>query len=113
MGRPPALPADKKLDLVLAVLSGEESAADAARRARVSEQSVWNWRRQFIEAGRLGLAGEVVSRDASREDELSREISVLKSTIADLYVEVRNHRRRLRPCATEPTGASLPRRALN
>ncbi|GII99043.1 alpha/beta hydrolase [Sediminihabitans luteus] len=35
---------------------GEVTVAEAARRAKVSEQSVGNWKRAFLEAGNTGLA---------------------------------------------------------
>lgn len=56
MSRPPAVPPEEKTRLVLSILAGEMSIAEAARRAKVSEQSVSNWKRQFIEAGRQGVA---------------------------------------------------------
>jgi transposase len=34
---------------VLSILAGEVTVAEAARRAKVSEQSVGNWKRQFLE----------------------------------------------------------------
>ena len=41
---------------MLSILAGEITVAEAARRAKVSEQSVGNWRRQFLDAGKTGLA---------------------------------------------------------
>jgi transposase len=49
-------PAEEKVRIVLSILAGEVSVAEAARRAKVSEQSVGNWKRQFLEAGKSGLA---------------------------------------------------------
>ena len=40
---------------MLSILAGEVTVAEAARRAKVSEQSVGNWKRQFLEYGRAGL----------------------------------------------------------
>ncbi|TWG79824.1 transposase, partial [Cellulosimicrobium cellulans J34] len=40
----------------MSVLAGEVTVAEAARRAKVSEQAVGNWKRAFLEAGRTGLA---------------------------------------------------------
>lgn len=51
MPRPPALPAREKTRLVLSVLAKECTVSEAARAARVSEQSIANWRRQFLEGG--------------------------------------------------------------
>lgn len=55
MGRPPAIPTDDKLRLVLAVISGEMSIAQAARHGKVSEQSVSRWKQQFVAGGAQGL----------------------------------------------------------
>ena len=51
MSRPPAILAEKKVRIVLSVLQGEVSVAGAARREKVSEQVIGNWKRQFLEAG--------------------------------------------------------------
>jgi transposase len=56
MARPTALPVEEKVRIVLAVLAGELTVAQAARQSKVSEQSVSNWKRQFIGTGRAGLA---------------------------------------------------------
>ena len=56
MSRAPAVPPEEKTRLVLSILAGELSVADAARRAKVSERSVSNWKREFIESGRQGVA---------------------------------------------------------
>ncbi|MFB1043431.1 transposase [Streptomyces chrestomyceticus] len=95
MGRPPILPTDQKFALVLRVLTGELTAAEAARNAGVSEQSVSNWRRQFIEGARAGLAGEGGrdTEDASRVAELTQENATLKATIGELYIELRKYGR--------------------
>ena len=40
MGRPPSIPVEKKTRMVSSVLAGEMSIAEAARREKVSEQSI-------------------------------------------------------------------------
>jgi transposase-like protein len=40
--------------VVLSVLRGEATATDAARRVGVSEQTVHNWKRLFLDSGREG-----------------------------------------------------------
>jgi transposase len=40
MGRPPMIPPEKKTRIVLAILSREMSIAEAARKEKVSEQSI-------------------------------------------------------------------------
>ena len=58
MARPPVFPAEEKVRM-RSMLAGEITVAEAARRAKVSEQSVGNWKRQFLGSeksaeGRLG-----------------------------------------------------------
>ncbi|MED7948087.1 transposase, partial [Streptomyces sp. BE20] len=52
MVRPPVLPPEEKVRIVLSILAGEMTVAEAARRVKVSEQSIGNWKRQFLESGR-------------------------------------------------------------
>ena len=40
MGRPPVIPPEKKSRIVLSILAGEVSIAEAARKEKVSEQSI-------------------------------------------------------------------------
>jgi transposase len=47
MARPSKKPGDQNLQIVLPVLSGEAAAAEASRRAGVSEQSVHTWKRTY------------------------------------------------------------------
>ena len=56
MGRPPVVPTEDKLRLVLSVISGEMTIAQAARHGKVSEQSVGHWKQQFLTGGKEGLA---------------------------------------------------------
>ena len=55
MTRPPLHPVDMKLKIVLSVLGGESTQAQAARRHGVSETSIGKWKDQFLAAGRQGL----------------------------------------------------------
>ncbi|MCA1681510.1 MAG: helix-turn-helix domain-containing protein [Actinobacteria bacterium] len=64
MARPPKHPVDVKLKIVLSVLQGESTQAQAARRHGVSETSIGKWREHFVSAGREGLS--TVTAPASR-----------------------------------------------
>src|SRR5215213_11027522 len=76
MARPPVFPAEEKVRIVLSILAGEVTVAEAARRGKVSEQSVGNWKRQFLESGRAGLvAGK--SGPSTREAQLEAEVAEL------------------------------------
>ena len=41
---------------MLSVLAGELTIAEAARREKVSEQSIGRWKAEFLEAGKTALA---------------------------------------------------------
>ncbi|MFD8081327.1 helix-turn-helix domain-containing protein [Kitasatospora sp. NPDC059722] len=88
MPRPPALPSEEKASIVLSILSGQVTAAEAARQAGVSDQAISSWKRRFIEAGREGLdAGH--GQQNTRELQLLKEISMLKSALGDSYLQLR------------------------
>lgn len=88
MARPSKKTVEQKLRIVLSVLSGEVSAAEAARRSGVSEQSVFNWKRAFLDGGRQGLeTGQ--GRKSSRDVALEAEIEELKAALGEAHVELR------------------------
>src|SRR3954451_20719809 len=111
MARPRVFPAEDKVRIVLSILAGEITAAEAARRAKVSEQSVGNWKRQFLEAGKSGLiAGK--TGPLTREQQLEAEVTVLTQALGEAAVELRVWKRsaegRLGPSRT--SRESAPRR---
>jgi transposase len=88
MARPPVFPAEEKVRIVLSILAGETTVAEAARRAKVSEQSVGNWKRQFPEAGKSGLAAGKAG-PSTREQQLEAEVSELTQALGEAAVELR------------------------
>jgi transposase len=88
MARPAAHPPEEKVRIVLSILAGEVTVAEAARRAKVSEQSVGNWKRQFLESGRAGLASGK-SGPSSREQQLEAEVADLTQALGEPAVELR------------------------
>ena len=90
MARPPKHPVDVKLKIVLSVLAGESSQAEAARRHGVSETSIGKWKEQFLAAGREGLAnGHGAARPTGREARLAEEIDDLTRALGEAHVELR------------------------
>lgn len=88
MGRPPPIAPEKKTRIVLAILAGEMSIAEAARKEKVSEQSIGRWKAEFIEAGRTALvAGR--SGPSSREEQLEAEVVELTQALGEAHVELR------------------------
>lgn len=87
MGRKSEVPADKRVELVLALLRKEEPAAQVARRAGVSEQTVYRWRDEFISGGKAQLAGKSSDAVASKElAKLQREIESREQVIGELTI---------------------------
>lgn len=89
MPRPPAVPAEEKARLVLAILAGELSIAEAARKAKVSEQSVSKWKRTFLESGRQGLAEGSNPGPNARERQLQSELEEVRAALGEAHVELR------------------------
>ena len=88
MPRPPSVPPAEKKRIVLSVLAGELTVAEAARRAKVSEQSIGNWKRQFLEAGAAGLAAGGAA-GPTRERALEAEVAELTAALGEAHVELR------------------------
>ena len=88
MAKPSKKTSEQKLRVVLSVLRGEYSAAEAARRSGVSEQSVHNWKRLFLDAGREGLEAGT-RRRSSHELELEAENEELKAALGEAHVQLR------------------------
>ena len=72
---------EQKLEVVLAVLRGQEPISQICRRERVSETAVYRWRDQFVEGGRGGLSGA-----KSEAEQLRAENEQLKTVIGELTV---------------------------
>jgi transposase len=90
VARPPKHPVDVKLKIVLSVLQGESTQAEAARRHGVSETSIGKWREQFLAAGRQGLEqGDRSGRPSGQEARLAEEIDDLTRALGEAHVELR------------------------
>ena len=88
MARPQVMPAEDKTRIVLSILAGEVTVAEAARRAKVSEQAVGTWKRQFLDAGKAGLAAGKRG-PSTREAQLEAEVAELTTALGEAAIEVR------------------------
>jgi len=81
-----ALKAEARVEVVLALLRKEDSAAALARRYQVSKQTLYRWRDAFLEAGRSGLVkGEAKPEESTRKiEQLERELSKRAQVIGEL-----------------------------
>jgi transposase len=93
MSRPPVKPVEEKLRIVVAVLRGEVSIKEVARRERVSETSIAAWRDQFLDGGRAALAGGARHGPSTREQDLQAQVDELTSALGEAHVELRVWRR--------------------
>ncbi len=90
VARPPKHPVEIKLRIVLSVLRGEQSAAEAARRHGVSETSIGKWKDQFLEGGRAGLAAAKERRGPTGEEaRLRSQVDELTHALGEAHVELR------------------------
>ncbi len=88
MARPAVFPPEVKTRIVLSILSGERSIAQAARQEKVSEQSIGRWKAEFLEGGRAALvAGR--SGPSTREQQLEAEVVELTQALGEAHVELR------------------------
>jgi transposase len=93
MARPPKFRSEEKLRIVLSVLRGEASVAEAARREKVSETSIAKWRDLFLEGGAQALADGTRRGPSQREVELERRLEQVTSALGEAHVELRLLRR--------------------
>jgi transposase len=89
MARPSVLTLEDKYRLICSVALGEISVAEAARRAKVSEQSIGNWKRQFLEGAKQGLADGGKPGSNPQVQRLEAEIEDLKAALGEAHVELR------------------------
>jgi transposase len=111
MARPPVTTVDNKVQIVLSVLTGEVSGAEAARRIGVSGQTISTWRKQFLDGGRAALAGD--PPDTLHDvHALREEAEQLKAALGEACLEIRRLRLAARTEACSPTArrhSSRPR----
>jgi transposase len=87
MGKRSVLSAEERMQLVLRVLSKEEPAAQIARRAGISEQTLYRWRDEFLEGGRRALAGRSGSKaSAQAMQQLERQVAQRDQVIGELTI---------------------------
>ena len=83
---------DEQIQVVLAVLKGELSLAEAARRHGVSSATVGNWRDRFVDAGKAGMHRSLPGPDGGQsqtERRLRHECEQLKLALAEATVQLR------------------------
>lgn len=89
MSRPPMFKVQDKQRIVLSVLGGEMTVAEAARRNKCSETSVAKWREQFVQGGMGALEAGAQRGPSGREAQLERELAEVTSALGEAHVRLR------------------------
>ena len=82
--------AEEKIRIVLEGLRGEDSIAELCRKEGINQNLYYRWSKEFLEAGKRRLAGDVV-REATTDEvkNLRQETLGLKEVVAELLMENR------------------------
>ena len=78
---------EQKVLIVMEGIRGEQSIAELCRKYGISDSTYYKWNKEFIEAGKARLDGDIVREATSDEvKELRQENIRLKGALADLVV---------------------------
>ena len=82
--------AEEKIRIVLDGVRGEASIAELCRREGIAQSLYYKWSKDFMEAGKQRLAGDIV-RQANTSDvtALRRDARDLKEVVAEQTLELR------------------------
>ncbi len=81
---------EDKIRIVLQGLRGEDSIAELCRREGLHQNQYYRWSKEFLEAGRKRLAGDIEREATSDEVQTLREQAVqLKEALAEAMLENR------------------------
>ena len=87
MPKPSPLSAHERSTLILRLLSKEDTAANLAREAGVSEATLYRWREEFLEGGKARLKGkDPVSKANLEVEKLKRAIAKRDQVIGELTI---------------------------
>ena len=79
---------EEKIKIVLEGLRGEDSIAAICRRYDIHQNSYFKWSKDFMEAGKRRLSGDVIREATSNEvADLKQQNDELKKELANLYLE--------------------------
>ena len=80
--------AEEKIRIVLDGLRGEDSIAELCRREGINQNVYYRWSKEFLEAGKQRLAGDI-KREANTEEvvQLRKENNQLKHALADVVLK--------------------------
>jgi transposase-like protein len=87
MAKKSELKPETRVEIVLALLRREETAAALSRRYQVSEQTIYRWRDTFLEGGKAGLSDSSEEAAwAKKVERLERELGKRAQIIGELTI---------------------------
>jgi len=79
---------EEKIRIVLEGMRGEESIAELCRREGLNQNVYYRWSKEFLEAGKQRLAGDIKREASSTEvTDLKKENDQLKRLVADIMLK--------------------------
>jgi len=96
MGKKSTMSPQERVNAVLRLLSKEEPAVQIARRAGISEQTLYRWRDEFLRGGQQALRGrDAQSEQAKVLERLSAEVAERDRVIGELTIANRVFKKNL------------------
>ena len=86
MGKKSELSAEQRVQLVLRLLSKEEPAVQIARRAGISEQTLYRWRDEFVGGGKQALNGRGENEQAKKISRLEEQLAERDQGIGEITI---------------------------
>ena len=79
---------EEKIRIVLEGMRGEESIAELCRREGLNQNVYYRWSKEFLEAGKQRLAGDIKREATSTEaTDLKKENDQFKRLVADIMLK--------------------------
>ncbi len=79
---------EEKIRIVLEGMRGEESIAELCRREGLNQNVYYRWSKEFLEAGKQRLTGDIKREASSTEvTDLKKENDQLKRLVADILLK--------------------------
>jgi len=92
--------AEEKIRIILEGLKGEESIAEICRRESIHPTQYYKWSKEFLEAGKKRLNGDIVREATTSEvKDLKEENNELKQVVAELTLKTRMLKKSLKGLA--------------
>lgn len=87
MGKKSTLSTEQRTQLVVRLLSKEEPATQIARRAGISEQTLYRWRDDFLDGGKEALNGRgTKSEQTKMVERLKAELAERDQVIGEITI---------------------------